>query len=613
MLAGSHPDTPFDGECLLTMPYGDRYTRSNGNGNGKGNGKPRDAVTVGSLDLLAESVQSSLLGQAAAVTSGGRAPEEVRDLVSRVGHGKFDLVIMNPPFTRPTNHEASHAEVPIPAYAAFETTPAEQAAMSETVRELTRGAPSNDNAGLASHFVELAHRKMRSDGTMAFVLPLSALSGASWDAVRREWRRRFSEITIVTIAGAGTYEASFSANTGMAECLFVARGRSNKDHDEEGAQASFVVLDKFPSSTNEAELFAAHILELQTMGPSAGSVGERRRTPLRIGGSLYGQFWHSRLPETGPWQLVGLIDEDLAQSAASLSIGKIIQLGRPSTQDLEVPIARIGEIADRGPVDRDIVEDSYDGTPRGPFRRSMLAPGGYSTYPMLWNHVAKHERQLIVQPDEEGEIKNGMDEKAARVWETATRAHYNRDLRFNSQSLIVAMTERPSLGGRAWPSAIFENHEHEYAFALWCNSTLGLLLHWWMSNKTQSGRGTTTVTGIPNIPTLDTRALAPELHAAARAAFEAMRERRFPAVRPDRRRPCAGRVGPAPARRRARTAGVALRRARRTGAGAADTWWKEEPCRVRRSPRRAGEHRRHRAQRTPQRPLAVMSTDVVDR
>ncbi len=527
MLAGSHPDTAFDGECLLTMPYGDRYLRPNGNGNGKGNGKPREAVTVGSLDLLAESVQPGLLGEAAAVTSGGRAPEEVRDLVSRVGHGKFDLVIMNPPFTRPTNHEASHADVPIPAYAAFETTPAEQAAMSETVRELTRGAPSNDNAGLASHFVELAHRKLRSDGTMAFVLPLSALSGGSWDAVRREWRKRFSEIIIVTIAGAGTYDSSFSASTGMAECLLVARGRNDDSHAAGVAQASFAVLDRFPSSTNEAELLAARILELQTARVPTDALSKGQRKPLLAGGSSYGQFWRSPLPETGPWQFVGLVDDDLAQSATALSAGKLTQLGMPDGQGLEIPITKISSIADRGPVDRDITEDAYDGTPRGPFRRVKLASGVYPTYPILWNHAAKRERQLVVQPDEEGKAKDGMAEKAASIWATATRAHYNRDLRFNSQSLIVAMTERPALGGRAWPSVIFGDPDHEYAFALWCNSTLGLLLHWWSSNKTQSGRGTTTVTGIPNIPTLDTRALTAEQHAAAKAAFEAMRERRF--------------------------------------------------------------------------------------
>ena len=51
--------------------------------------------------------------------------------------------------------------------------------------------------------------------------------------------------------------------------------------------------------------------------------------------------------------------------------------------------------------------------------------------------------------------------------------------------------------------------------------------HWWTSNKTQSGRGTTTVTSIPNIPTLDTRTLSAQQHAAAREAFYAMRDLRF--------------------------------------------------------------------------------------
>ena len=127
MLASSHPDTPFDGECLLAMPYG---------------GQDDESVAVGSMDLLAEHVQRSLMDTAAAVSAGGRAPEEVRDLVSRMGHAKFDLVIMNPPFTRPTNHEAEHADVPIPAYAAFETTPEEQSAMAARVKTLARGIAS---------------------------------------------------------------------------------------------------------------------------------------------------------------------------------------------------------------------------------------------------------------------------------------------------------------------------------------------------------------------------------------------------------------------------------------------------------------------------------------
>jgi hypothetical protein len=112
-------------------------------------------------------------------------------------------------------------------------------------------------------------------------------------------------------------------------------------------------------------------------------------------------------------------------------------------------------------------------------------------------------------------------------WATAARAHYNRDLRFTSQSLTVAITPVRAIGGRAWPSVVFEKADHEYAFALWCNSTLGLLCHWWMSNKTQEGRGTTTVTSIPAIPTLDVRTLSEAQHVEARRAFELLSEHRF--------------------------------------------------------------------------------------
>ncbi len=53
------------------------------------------------------------------------------------------------------------------------------------------------------------------------------------------------------------------------------------------------------------------------------------------------------------------------------------------------------------------------------------------------------------------------------------------------------------------------------------------MLHWWVSNKTQSGRGTTTVTGIPNIPTFDVRTLTKKQIAASKKAFQELKEHRF--------------------------------------------------------------------------------------
>ena len=90
---------------------------------------------------------------------------------------------------------------------------------------------------------------------------------------------------------------------------------------------------------------------------------------------------------------------------------------------------------------------------------------------MLWAHERKKERRLIIEPIRRGKSRAGdadqerVNEKAASIWATATRAHYNSDLQFNSQSLIVAMTNRKCIGGRAWPSVILHNPEHEYALS----------------------------------------------------------------------------------------------------------------------------------------------------
>ena len=243
MLAGAHPDVPFDGECLLTMPYGG------------------ESASIGSLELLAKDVQPSLIEDASATTSGGRLPEDVADLRTRVGHDKFDLVIMNPPFTRPTNHEGAHSDVPNPAYSAFETTPQQQDAMSRREKSLTKGSAAAGNAGMAALFAELAHRKRNEDGSLAFVLPLSSMSGSSWDKLRGQWQDDYRETTVVTIAAEGSFDRSFSADTGMAECLVVlTHDQVAKDNDRHNW---FVVLRKLPTTATEAEQLGNEIRKLQ--------------------------------------------------------------------------------------------------------------------------------------------------------------------------------------------------------------------------------------------------------------------------------------------------------------------------------------------------------------
>ena len=516
MLAGTHPDTPFEGECLLTMPYGSHDW----------------GVCVGSLDLLQEQPAFDVI-QAAAETAGGRGAEEVRDLVFRVAHENFDLVIMNPPFTRHGAHEGDRTQVHNPAFAAFGADEEEQNRLSARLSDLAEGGRAHGHAGLASYFAELAHRKLAPAGTLALVLPLSSMSGMSWDGMRQQWRSEYTSIVVVTIAEQSAHTRSFSADTGIAECLLVAR----KSRPAADPRATFVILSGQPKNTLEGELVAQAISQVIAQpgirrledGPFGGS-------RIILGATLVGEALDCPIPAEGAWQMVGIKDITLGQTAHQIASGRLWIEGMNSQYPVLIPVCAIGDVIERvGPHHLDIVgaQIKADGLPQGPFEKiDGLAAG--AAYPCLWSHDNTRERRLVVQPDSHGLIRQvggqvppTLQERAEARWATATRAHYGCDLQFNSQSLIIAMTPERAIGGRAWPSVVFTNADHEYAFALWSNSTLGLLCHWWMSNKSQTGRGTTTVTSIPAIATLDVRALSHAQHVQARRVFELLSQRRF--------------------------------------------------------------------------------------
>ncbi|MCL4823340.1 MAG: hypothetical protein KJZ57_03890, partial [Anaerolineales bacterium] len=517
MLASSHPDIAFDGECLLTMPYG----------------KHEWGVSLGSLDLL--SSQPSLESiQAAAHTAGGRGREEVRSFLGRLDHGQFDLVIMNPPFTRHGAREGERSEVHNPAFAAFEATEAEQDLLAKRLRSLAKGTAAHGHAGLASHFVELAHRKLSAKGLMAMVLPLSSMSGHSWEEIRALWRSNYSSIVVASIAERSTFSRSFSADTGMAECLFTARKEPPSDSPN---RAVFAVLEGQPETMLEGELLAKAITDTIALGGvrklEDGPFGGTR---VGLGDSPAGKLLDCPLPEAGVWPVVGLSDLTLAQTAFQLAAGTLWIEGMPSSKVEYIPIAPIGAISKRmGPHHLDITGSGVkrDGLPQGPFERHSGAPSG-AAYPCLWSHNNELERKLFVPPDGHlqlrevaGKVPETLRHRAEARWATATMAHYCLDLQFNSQSLVVATTERRSIGGRAWPSVVLKDPDHDLLFALWCNSTLGLLCHWWVANKTQAGRGCLTVSSIPLVPTLDVSKLSPRQHAADSTVFEALAQHRF--------------------------------------------------------------------------------------
>ena len=512
MLASAHPTIKYDQSSVMTVAYGPRA---------------EGGVALGSLDLLDPQRAFGIIAITAKAAEG--MGESEQELWLKLPHASFDLILMNPPFTRDTDHVARNFNVPNPMFAAFGSHAEEQREMANVAKRLLKGTSAHGNAGEASSFLVLADRKLKEGGTLALVMPLSLIAGDAWEASRQLLRKSYSDLVFISIAGARPHELSFSADTGMGECLVIGCKTPSKYN-----RATFVVLNRRPDSTILGAFAASQIhsaiagnLRRLEDGPVGG-------TQIRFGDDVIGYVIDAPVPVDGTWNLVRISDAALAQVAYQMIANGFIWLpGMTKDNAVAVPIATIGKIGRVGPVHRDINGNTPDGGIRGPFRIDDLRIEVAPTYPVLWAHDANRERCMEFEADSEGVVRQGTDHaedtlvrsKADRIWATASHCHFNADFQFNSQSTAMQFTRRPTIGGRAWPSISLNNPDEEKALTVWANSSLGFLLHWWHANKQQAGRGNIGVSTLVALPTLDVTRLSKEALANAVTIFEDMKHR----------------------------------------------------------------------------------------
>ena len=160
-LSGVEPSVLFNSSHLYTMPYG----------------RMRDnSVMIGSLELLQSSNVLTLFNTSDPAMRTGSAGEETAvQIRAEIPDASYDLVIMNPPFTRATNHAGAHTDITNPAFAAFDATRADQTAMGDRINRLGDDTCYHGNAGIASAFAALGHKKLKPGGVLALVLPLEPI------------------------------------------------------------------------------------------------------------------------------------------------------------------------------------------------------------------------------------------------------------------------------------------------------------------------------------------------------------------------------------------------------------------------------------------------------
>ncbi len=443
-LSSAHPDIPFANTQIATMPYG------------KQNSSP---PVIGSLELLQDEQVASLFslgrkrlagrGQSGAQQSSPStdaglelvfSTESTRDI--NIPHEFFDVLIMNPPYTRPTNHELT--DVPIPSFAGFGNSEEEQNLMSSRLQSLRQSLDEpagHGNAGLASNFLDLGHIKLKPGGILALVLPATFASGKSWPA------------------------------------------------SEQSSKFQFINLSDRPANQAGAIWLARAIAECDR-SVSSGNIGVSQA-------SNSGSFIHTQRYESG---CVGLNDPNIARFMLALAEGKLV--AHQSQKTASIPMTAMQSFGTRGLLSRDLTGP----LPRGPFDRIAAPPGRIPLYPCLWSHDAQSERQFTVLPDSELIIRPGQDEKAVDIWERmSSKLHLNVNFRLNSQSLAACVSPTNALGGDAWPNFVLNDEKYEKIMMLWFNSAIGLMCYWWIGTRQQPGRTRVSLSQLSNLNVMDFR------------------------------------------------------------------------------------------------------------
>ena len=142
-LSGVQPDVTFNKSRIYTMPYG---PQSDG------------TVSIGSLEMLQSSHVLTLFNtNDPALRTGSVGEETAAQINADIPDGTFDIVIMNPPFTSDTKHFDSDEGILNAAFAAYNSSEADQNAMANRLKAIGKNSAYHGHAGLGSAFASVAH------------------------------------------------------------------------------------------------------------------------------------------------------------------------------------------------------------------------------------------------------------------------------------------------------------------------------------------------------------------------------------------------------------------------------------------------------------------------
>ena len=419
------PSTTFKNMNIRMMEFGRVGTVIGIKGKA---GKPD--VRAGSLELLEESGAASTKARMEGlVWSPGHHVDS--EAPAKIKPNSFDLVIMNPPFTRDSlRHDHLDPKV--------------EKALKARERKLMAGRAGHGSSS-GTMFLDLGeHLTSLSDGaTLAFVFPATAVAAPSASGVRELLGQWFHVEWVVDSQDPQRF--NFSENTSISEMLVVAR-RHTPQPGVPAPETKFVRLLKNPATAAEAVPVVDAIL--------SGSPPPERASIIR---------WPASRMTEGRWPPLTLFSEHLADIYARIRDGTIFA------------VKPLGEIASVGPAGQRI---------RDAFTKQAVAD--QQARRAMWNNSTTIHQSLLTDPDSyihakpaERQPKN--PEMADRYWKQRGCLFLAVNLRLTTLRSAAVCTQEAALGSHWIPVRPHNTtpadtglSDAERALSVWFNSTLGL-------------------------------------------------------------------------------------------------------------------------------------------
>jgi len=421
-----------------------------------------DEKRLGSLDLLRGTAQVTIALrpiQAPRAKGTRVTATQIRQEQLQLPERGFDLICMNPPFTRSCGDNLLFGSLP----------PKERKQLQQELQRLIQDEQllASATAGLASVFLALADRHVKEGGRLAFVLPKAILSGAEWEKTRELLTQRYVVEAIVVSHDPQRW--NFSESTDLSEILLVARKvrsenagqvqnrrkrlKSNNpcliDDAENNPSERTICINLWQNPRNPIDaFFVAEPIRKQEV-----PYLERGVLHIWVGRKKFGEAFAL------DWDEFCSLDHWLLPFAYAQSNLVRMLLTLPTQNKLHLcPLRELGEL--------------------GPDRRGVWstfvpvdAPPGY---PGFWGHDAQKVTTMSQKPN--AYLLPSNVQRAQLLWSRSGRILIAERMWLNTQRLTSLLLEEPVLSNVWWPFKLRDKlgEDAEKILVLWLNSTMGI-------------------------------------------------------------------------------------------------------------------------------------------